>query len=395
MTPKVSIIVPVYNGKKTLPFCLDSLMSLDFPKDELEIIVVDNNSIDGTNEIIKRYPVKYVFEKKRGRATARNRGIREAKGELIAFTDADCVVDRLWLTNLIKGFTDGEIGGCGGEILSYNPQTPIEKYYDFKCIISQRESLAREDIFLPRIATSNAIYRRGVLEEVGLFDDYFITGEDVDLSWRVYLRGYQLNYIPSAIVYHKCSIISIKDFFKHFFEYGYTYSYLLEKYKISFKKPYVGWNVFFFYLLSSTKNFFKDAFTKKATLNKVFIIFDIIKKVAYVSGIIYGLMILSLRIKKISSQLKVHGRLSYGIVDGKLIITDTERECNYILNETATAIWTLLKKGKDIAEIIDIITHQYKAHSEEVRNDVISFISELESKGLYKDNHIKKTINNN
>lgn len=64
MGPKVSIVLPVYNGEKTLSLCLDSLMNLDFSKDNLEIIVVDNNSTDATKDIIKRYPVKYVFERK-------------------------------------------------------------------------------------------------------------------------------------------------------------------------------------------------------------------------------------------------------------------------------------------------------------------------------------------
>ena len=70
--PKVSIVLPVFNGEKTLSACLDSLMILDFSKEDREVIVVDNNSTDGTKAIIQKYPVTYIFEKKKGRGCARN-----------------------------------------------------------------------------------------------------------------------------------------------------------------------------------------------------------------------------------------------------------------------------------------------------------------------------------
>ena len=124
--PKVSIIVIAYNEEKMLPLCLDSLMELDYPEDKLETILVDNNSTDRTKDIIRKYPVKYVFEHKRTRGAARNKGIKASSGEFIAFTDADCIVDRNWIRRLVQGFDSDNIGGCGGRIVTYQPKNWVE-----------------------------------------------------------------------------------------------------------------------------------------------------------------------------------------------------------------------------------------------------------------------------
>src|SRR3989338_8668397 len=102
--PKVSVIIPVYNAEKTLKQCLDSVVSQDF--ENFEIIVVDNNSTDGSKGIIDSFlagrKVKYFFEEKRGRGAARNAGLRVARGEIIAMTDADCIVPTDWLKRLTE-----------------------------------------------------------------------------------------------------------------------------------------------------------------------------------------------------------------------------------------------------------------------------------------------------
>src|SRR3989338_9183592 len=126
--PKISVIVPVYNAHKTLPLCLDSLMALDFPKEDREIIVVDNNSTDGSKEIIRQYPVHYLFEAKKGRASARNRGVRSAGADLIAFIDADCIASRDWLKILFEAIQQGDAAICGGEIIAYKQETIFERY---------------------------------------------------------------------------------------------------------------------------------------------------------------------------------------------------------------------------------------------------------------------------
>lgn len=381
---KVSIVVPVYNGEKTLSSCLDSLMELDFPKENREVIVVDNNSTDGTKNIIKRYPVKYIFESKIGRGAARNKGVRKSRGELVAFIDADCIADRKWLTNLIKGFTSNVVGGCGGEGFSFNPCTLIEKYYNFKYLGSQKRSLTTKELFLPQIATFNAAYRRNVLEDVGLFDDSFIANEDIDLSWRVFLKGYQLHYVPESIVYHKHPD-RLTDFLKHWFEYGYCVSYLAQKYAGLIKKPIVSyddWNKFFFQQVQSTKSFFTTLLMGKDIARKVFPIFDIMKDAIFFLGRIYGLARLRLGIEKIPFYPEPDNKVLWRMVNEGAIILDLNRDFNYALNKVGTRIWTLFIEGKDVSEIIDKIVSEYKVGKEEVKNDIIIFIDGLKKEGL-------------
>lgn len=370
----VDIVVPVYNGEKTISSCLDSLMELDFPKDKLEIIVVDNSSTDATKEIIKSYPVKYVFENKRCPGAARNKGIKESTSELIAFIDADCVADRLWLKNIIKGFMNEVIGGCGGKILTHNPKTLIEKYYTSREAISQEKGL----IYLFRLAGSNAIFRRKVLQEVGLFDDSFVANEDIDLSWRILLKGHQLNYVPEAIVYHS-HLMGIKGFLEQWFEYGYGASYLLKKYT-DFAKRAFEERTSFSLLLPSLKNFFQGLFYYK-DINKIFTLLDIIKNMAYFLGRIYALVLIRLGIKKISPHSRLDNRLFCRIVNDKMIISDLNRDAHYILNEIGTKMFLFFLEGKAITEIIDILTTQYQANRDEIESDLLSFIAEFKSQG--------------
>ncbi|MDP2939185.1 MAG: PqqD family peptide modification chaperone [Candidatus Omnitrophota bacterium] len=383
----VSVIIPVYNGNKTLCSCLDSLMQLNFPKEDREIIVVDNHSTDNTKEIISQYPVKYVFEPKRGRGKARNAGIRASLGKYIAFTDADCVVDKLWLKNLIKGFTSDTVAGCGGEVSSCEPKTLIEKYYHYRNIYSQKNGLIKPRAILQRIATYNAIYRRQVLEEVGLFDSLFITNEDVDLSWRIFLKGYQLNYVPEAKVYHKYRD-RLSDFFKQFFEYGYTRSYLLQKHKYSIKKPVVSFNdgiSFFLIQLKTIKSLFMTIFAKNNISEKGFFILDMVRETALLLGRIYGLIGLRLGIVKIpTASFSLNNKLIWGIVNEKAVVSKPSSDFYYTLDEIGTKIWSLLLEAKKIPDIVDTIANDFEADKEEIKAHLMDFIDELKKEDLLK-----------
>src|SRR3989338_7815520 len=96
--PFVSVVVPVYNDNVRLKKALEALERQSYPADRYEVLVVDNASEDDVRSIMSAYPrVKYLFEGKRGPASARNRGVREAKGEIIAFTDSDCIPRPDWI----------------------------------------------------------------------------------------------------------------------------------------------------------------------------------------------------------------------------------------------------------------------------------------------------------
>ena len=199
--PRVSVIVPVYNAERTLEDCIDSLLELDYPKDNRELILVDNASTDGTAEILRQSAgeSRILFEGRKGSAAARNRGLVNARGDVVAFTDSDCVVDKDWLRKIVVPLQDDRVGIVGGRILAKRPCNKIEEFgeaiHDHDKAINEYKP--------PYVITMNWASRRSVLNEVGLFDERFIRGQDVDLSWRIFQKGYKIIYEPGAVVHHK------------------------------------------------------------------------------------------------------------------------------------------------------------------------------------------------
>ena len=194
----ISVIVPVYNGEETIRDCLDSLMAQEIPQ-TYEIVCVDNASTDNTAKILDQYKVKKVRETKRGPAAARNCGLQNASGEIIAFTDADCVVAKDWLANLVSVLEDPAVGIAGGKILARQPANHIETFGEE--IHDHGKAI---DLYRPPYAiTMNWASRFSVLKELSFFDENFLRCEDVDLSYRIYQKGYRLVFNPEAIVYHR------------------------------------------------------------------------------------------------------------------------------------------------------------------------------------------------
>lgn len=196
-----SIVVPAFNEEKGIARCIEGLLAQDYPREAFEVIIIDNNSSDRTFEIIGSYPVKGVLEKKRGRASARNAGIRQACGEFIVFLDADCVPEKGWLKTLLGGFKDESVGCVAGEILPPEPEIFLHQYLAKSQYFSQK--ITMQNAFLPFAQTGNAAYRKEVLDQVGLFDESLLSGQDADLSWRMQLEtGKKVAFVESAKVYH-------------------------------------------------------------------------------------------------------------------------------------------------------------------------------------------------
>lgn len=199
--PTVSVIVPVRNGGATLLPCLQSLLGLRYPAERLELIVVDNGSTDDTPAILAgfRDRLRVLDEPKRGAAAARNTGIRAARGDCIALTDADCVVDPDWLAELVQPLARPDVGVSGGRILSVEPGNRIERFGEK--IHDHRRALEE---FLPPYAISMSwASRRAVLLDVGLFDEALLRGQDVDLAWRIHAAGLRFVYRHDARIYHR------------------------------------------------------------------------------------------------------------------------------------------------------------------------------------------------
>lgn len=199
--PRVSVIVPVYNGERTIGECVESIFAMSFPVDDFELLLIDNASTDGTPKILDRYNGRALIlhEPKRGPAAARNCGLRKAKGEIVAFTDADCVVDRDWLTRIIAALDDPAAGIVGGSIRAIQPCNAVEEFGER----IHDHQLAIEYYSPPYAITMNWASRLSVLEEVGLFDEELLRCEDCDLAFRVVAAGHEIVHEPAAVVYHR------------------------------------------------------------------------------------------------------------------------------------------------------------------------------------------------
>jgi glycosyltransferase involved in cell wall biosynthesis len=201
--PTISVVVPVLNAERTIDDCIVSILRTDYPSNRREIVVVDNASTDGTARIIKRRPVQYLLEERRSPAHARNRGIGASLGDIVAFTDADCLATTGWLRELACEFGAEEVGGVAGDVLPYPPETPAERYAARIRHLSPQRYLNRP--LLPFAVTANLAFRRSVFTEIGCFDpDSPRGGESTDFCTRFFRRtGLELRFSPKAAVFHR------------------------------------------------------------------------------------------------------------------------------------------------------------------------------------------------
>ncbi|HEY7529054.1 MAG TPA: glycosyltransferase [Gemmatimonadota bacterium] len=249
--PRVSVVVPAWNAAATLGGCLDSLLALRFPREEMEIVVVDNASTDGTAALLDRYRgrVRAFHEARRGPSAARNRGLRHARGELVAFTDADCVVEADWLSLLIQPLEDPQVGIVGGRILPTTPYNTIEAFgteiHDHRASITQFDP--------PYVITMNWASRRSDLLSAGGFDESLRRGEDVDLTYRILARGLRLAYVPEAIVRHR-NERTLRGLFAEGWAHGYHSIAVNRKHEAFVKrgKAHRGWRRVVFWRVFGT-----------------------------------------------------------------------------------------------------------------------------------------------
>lgn len=215
-SPFISIIITSLNGMHYLNDCLSSISNLDYPKEKLEVILIDDGSQDKTYEFIKENfsDIKIIRNyRTRGVAESRNIGIKNAKGKLLAFLDNDVRVEKNWLFELVKTIEEDErIGICASKLLFKDRPDILNStggvmniYADawdrgvFERDAGQYDAHRR--IFFG--CSAAMLVRREVLDRIGYFDSRLYIYEDVDLGWRVNLLGYKVIYVPTSIAYHK------------------------------------------------------------------------------------------------------------------------------------------------------------------------------------------------
>lgn len=199
----ISVIIPVYNDSKRLKICLEALENQTYPQDLYEVIVVDNNSKENIQATVDRFDrVKLTSEKKPGSYAARNRGISLAKGEILAFTDSDCIPAANWLEMGIKRLKSvSNCGLVGGkiEIFFKDPHNPTAaEIYDTATNLQQKKYIEEYKYG----ATANLFTWKKVFEDVGYFDSNLKSGGDGEWGLRVHSRGYTLVYGEDVPIAH-------------------------------------------------------------------------------------------------------------------------------------------------------------------------------------------------
>lgn len=222
--PSLSIIVPVLNMGKTIRDTLESLMHIDYPKEKYEVIVVDGNSKDDTRKIVKEYPVKLVDQEGTGLNAARNTGIKHSSGEILAYTDGDCVVPPNWAKRIVKNFTEPLIGFVGGTMEGYDKANILSNYMDeslFQSTPGFRIRIETNDLKLMQFpAGANMAFRRRALERVKFFDENITYGfDDLQPVEAMGFKGFRIVLDPEVNILHQHRS-TLKDLMKQHFNYG-------------------------------------------------------------------------------------------------------------------------------------------------------------------------------
>lgn len=214
--PGVSVITVNLNGKEYLSDLFDSLDNLNYPKENLEFIMVDNGSDDGsTGFIADKYPRVKIIKNNfnAGFAIANNQGAQAAAGEYVAFLNNDMKVDKNWLAELVKPINkDSEVVCAGSKVLSIDGKNldfagsmiNFEgKGFQVDYGLSVDKDTHRQNSFVPFVNGGAMIVKKDVFINSGGFDeDFFAYYEDVDLGWRLWVLGYRVLFVPGSVVYH-------------------------------------------------------------------------------------------------------------------------------------------------------------------------------------------------
>jgi GT2 family glycosyltransferase len=258
---RVSIIVITRNRANFIGEAFAAITGQAYP--DFETIVVDSSTgadREKTEQLARQYGIKYVAEPRRGQSLARNLGTAKATGEIIAFTDDDCVPAKDWLTQTIKNFSDPAVWVCTGRVVQYSRNDAADLFEEVagQDLGGERRVFGPEDIrFSPGFVLANVTkifakhlksaapvpfgighgssmaFRRVALEKLGGFDERFggesiiqYAIEDIELFYRALKSGHKIVYEPAAVVRHKHKL-SAEEVFKTRYIYSYTGAALL------------------------------------------------------------------------------------------------------------------------------------------------------------------------
>ena len=201
MHPEISIVIPTYNGSSRILQCLDAVSGQETSR-SFEVIVVDDGSTDSTADLVSDRPdLRLIRQENAGPAAARNKGVQEAFGDIVLFTDDDCVPVPDWLERMVAPFSDTEVAGVKGAYLT-KQMGMIARFVQIE-YEEKYEQLSRQEQ-TNLVDTYSAAFRRRTFMDVGGYDESFPTAsvEDRDFSYKLSALGHKQVFAPEARVFH-------------------------------------------------------------------------------------------------------------------------------------------------------------------------------------------------
>jgi len=239
--PAVSIVIPVLDRAGELARCLESIAMVDYPREKIEVIVVDDGSRDNSAQVARDHGARVVSSggTRRGPAAARNVGAAQATGELLAFIDSDCSASPGWLVELVHLFRDDRIAAVGGMVDGMCSASGVDRYEAVMSSLSlgsrERFGGSGDDTFY--LPSCNLLVRRALFLSVQGFEDSMHVGEDVDLTWRLRDAGWTIAYLPAGRILHEHRS-TLRSFMSRRFDYG-TSEGMLQKLHPQRRKRFV------------------------------------------------------------------------------------------------------------------------------------------------------------
>lgn len=235
-TPLISIVIPTHNSEKTVGKCLSALFSQTLDKEKYEVIVVDDSS-DGTPFVAGKFPVKLIRKKKISITKARNVGIENSRGEIIVFTDSDCIPERKWLEKIAKFFSDKELHGLAGTMETYNKESDLARFIGYEKEYRFRKMDNPGNSFF--LGTFNCACRKDVFKKIRFNEKIEVPGiEDTLFGFEVG-KSFKIIFSRSIKVFH-VNPTSLLTYFRKQYSKAYWHFLILKKYaKETMKYRYV------------------------------------------------------------------------------------------------------------------------------------------------------------
>jgi len=213
---KVSVLIPAWNEEVGIIKTIKSVLVSEH--NEVEIVVINDGSTDNTDKLIREFvqnfkdkqslktenlskSIQYLNIKNGGKAKALNRALNVATGQIIITIDADCLMDRMAITNTLKRFGNQKVGAVCGNVVVGNRKKPVELMQQLEYLYGfffKRADSVFNSVYI--IGGAAAAYRKTVLDEVGGFDEHIVT-EDIEMSMRILSYGYKTRYAADAVTY--------------------------------------------------------------------------------------------------------------------------------------------------------------------------------------------------